>query len=143
MTFINWLLAEINSIPSYAWEVIIETAFGAVTASALALGFKKWWSIDSEKKMIMTVALMSLLVGAAMYLRGVPKFAPWYALVQGWVIFATSQPAWFFFVKPFFAKMSVWLTDQIAKAAVVNEAQNAAIPAEGLPLTNNADNVLG
>jgi hypothetical protein len=46
------LLALLNSVPSDAWGVVIETIVSAFVVSPLALGLKKWLSVDSEHKML-------------------------------------------------------------------------------------------
>lgn len=132
----QYILNILNSIPGDAWSVIIDVLVSAVIVSPLALGVKKWLSVDNEKKMLILVVVGSMLASAGAYLQSVPKFAPWFVLVQGWLVFATTQPVYFLFVKPLSKRLGVWFTEQIAKVALANEAKAAAVPAEGLPLTS-------
>lgn len=129
------LLAALNSIPSDAWGVTIETVVSAVIVSPIMMAVKKWWDIDNEKKMLLLVIAGSLLAGAADYLHGIPEFAPWFAIVQGWLVFATTQPVYRFFVKPLFARLGSAIAAQLAKVATVSEAKAATVPPQGLPIS--------
>lgn len=123
------ILDTLNSIPAVAWEVAIESVVGAVITSGAFVGIKKWFSISSEKKMVVLVMLGSIFMGGLAYLRGVPNFAPWFAFVEGIFIFAASQPVFFLFVKPTVRK----IVSEVEKAVRFNsELKSAVEPAGGL-----------
>lgn len=127
-------LQALNNVPASAWDIVIQTIISAVTVSPIALGIKKWFSIESEKKMMLIVMVGSFITGASAYLLTVPEFAPWIIIVQSWLIYATTQPVYFLFIKPIFKRLGVWFTDQVSKATMVHEAKAAAVPPEGLPI---------
>lgn len=129
------ILDAINSVPSYAWEVLIESVVLGVITSGAFVGVKKWFSIDSEKKMICLVLFGSMFLGALAYLQSVPYFAPWFAVVQGALIFTVSQPAYRLLIKPIFARIGA----EIQKAVLLNEEiKSAKLPAGGLtPVTTD------
>jgi hypothetical protein len=110
--------------------------------SPLALAIKKWWSVGSERKMTALVILGSILAAAISYLRNVPEFAPWIILVQGWLVYATTQPVYFFFVKPFFRRLGVWLTNRFHDVTNINQpepgAKTAVEPSGGLVINDIA-----
>ena len=127
------ILQAVNSVPAEIWGTIIEIIISAVIVSPIALGIKKWFSIDGEKKMVLIVTVGSFIAATATYLLTVPEFAPWVIIVQGWLTLATTQPVYYFFIKPLFRRLGDWFTDQITKATQITEAKAAAIPPEGLP----------
>lgn len=126
-------LEIVNSVPAEIWSTIIEILISAVIVSPIALGLKKWFSIDSDKKMIVIVSIGSFVTATAAYLLTVPEFAPWIIIVQGWLTLATTQPVYYFFIKPFFKRLGAWFTEQITKATQITEAKAAQVPPEGLP----------
>lgn len=130
-------LHTLNSIPEAAWNVIIQSVASAVVVSPLFLGVKKWFSIDSPKKMVFLVMLGSMAAAAIAYLVTVPQFAPWFILVTGWLTFATTQPVYHYFAKPFFTWLGAWITGKVNDAKAINEAKSAAVPATGLPITGS------
>jgi hypothetical protein len=134
MEVIQRFLDLLNSIPAEAWSVIMQTVVAAAIVSPVGLAIKKWLSIDSEKKMLTLIMLSSLLAGALQYLHSVPQFAPWFAIVQGWLIFATTQPVYRFAVKPLAVRLGVWWNEQLIKATATNEAKAATVPPQGLPV---------
>ncbi len=133
------VLDILNDVPAEVWSVVIETVVGALIVSPVMLGIKKWFSIDGEKKMVVFVMIGSMLAAVAAYMLTVPEFAPWLILVQGWLVFATTQPVYYLFIKPLVRKLGAWFTDQIAKAAAISEAKAAAVPATGLPLPGSGN----
>jgi hypothetical protein len=130
------LLALLNSVPSDAWGVVIETIVSAFVVSPLALGLKKWLSVDSEHKMLGLVILGSIVAGLLDYLHGVALFAPYFALVQGWLVFGTTQPVYRWFVKPLAARISSGFTGSIITAKQLADVQSAEVPADGVPAAN-------
>lgn len=127
------ILETLNSVPAEIWSTLIEIIVSAVIVSPVALAIKKWFSIDGEKKMVFIVTIGSFAAATATYMLTVPEFAPWIILVQGWLTLATTQPVYYFFIKPLFRRIGAWFTDQIAKATQISEAKAAQVPPEGLP----------
>lgn len=127
------ILETANSVPPEIWSTIIEILISAIVVSPIALGIKKWFSIDGEKKMVVIVTIGSFAAATGAYLLTVPEFAPWMILVQGWLTLATTQPVYYFFIKPMFKRLGNWFTDQITKATQISEAKAAQVPPEGLP----------
>lgn len=136
------ILHSLNSIPAAAWAVILPTVLQAVITSPIMLGIKKWFSVDSEKKMLFLVMLGSMATAAVGYLVTVPKFAPWFILVSGWLTFATTQPLYLYAVKPLARITGEWFTGKIAEATAINEAKAAAVPAAGLPVSSSTQSEL-
>lgn len=128
------LLALLNSIPSDSWGIVAEVVVAAVTTSSLMVGVKKWLQVNGDKLMLTLTIFGSLLAGTAAYLHSDPTFGPWFALVQGWLIFATTQPVYRFFVKGVCRRLGNWFAEQVAKATALSEAKAAAVPPGGLPL---------
>lgn len=135
---LNHLLSFLNSIPSEFWGFLIETIIAAIPVSIAGIVIKKWRDIDNEKKMLIIIIGTSMLAGVLEYLHGNARFAPWTAIVQGWFTFAATQPVYFLFVKPLYARFQIWFAEQVAKVALSSEAKAAAVPAEGLPITVSA-----
>lgn len=129
----------LNSVPGDVWSNIGDILFAAVVVSPAALAIKKWLNIDDpkrrEKIMTVIVILGSMGASALLYLHSVPEFAPWFVLVQGWLVYATTQPVYYLFVKPLATRIGGWFTQRIAAMATVTEAKGAAVPPEGLPVT--------
>jgi hypothetical protein len=123
----------VGSIPSGTWDILLQSAIGAVTVSPIALGIKKWFSIDSDKKMVLIVTIGSFLAAASAYLLTVPKFAPWIILLQGWITYGVSQPVYYIVVKPFFKRLGAFLVEKVTAVTLLNEARAAAVPSTGLP----------
>lgn len=138
MNILQSILDTLNSISPEAWNLIIDTFVGAIIVSPLAVGIKKWLNIEDPKRRekIMTIVVIvgSLGVATIMYLQNVPTFAPWFVAVQGMLVYATSQPVYYFGIKPLFARLGTWIAGEIAKATAINEAKGAAIPETGLPI---------
>lgn len=124
MEILQHVLNVLNQVPSEAWDMIIQIVVSAVVISPVALGIKKWLEVNSEKLMIAGVMLASLAAPALLYLKDVPQFAAWIVLVQGGLVFATTQPVYYFFIKPLFRKLGVWFGGQVAKAAEVKAFQD-------------------
>jgi hypothetical protein len=130
------ILNTLNSVPKETWATIAQVVGSAFIVSPVALAIKKWFSVDGEKKMTALVILFSMVASAVVYLQDVPQFAPWFVAVQGLLVYATSQPVYFFFIKPLFARIGVSFSTQVAKAvAYRDEVQSAEVPAQGLPLS--------
>lgn len=136
MDTLQHLLHQLNSIPPAAWAVILPTVVQAVITSPIMLGVKKWFSVDSEKKMLFLVMLGSMATAAVGYLVTVPRFAPWFILVSGWLTFAATQPVYIYAVKPLGKIIGGWFAGKIAEATAINEAKGAAVPATGLPVSS-------
>lgn len=136
----GWLASVISSVPSEAWGTIGDVMYGALIVSPAALAVKKWLNIEDAKRrervMTFVVIAGSMLASVLFYLKGVPEFAPWFVLVQGWLTYATTQPVYFLFVKPLAARIGVWFTTKLEAMSVVTEARGAAVPPEGLPVTS-------
>lgn len=130
---ISTFLDLVNSVPSIAWEVAVEAIVGAVATSAVFVGVKKFFSVDSERKMIMLVIFGSMVMGALEYLRGLPQFTPYFALAQGAATFTVSQPVYQFFIKPLVAALTRKWHGIVTNAKGINEEiKSAAVPASGL-----------
>lgn len=136
----NHILHQLNSISPAAWAIILPTVLQAIITSPIMLGVKKWFSVDGEKKMLFFVMLGSMGAALVGYLITVPRFAPWFILVSGWLTFATTQPVYLYAVKPLARIIGSWFSGKIAEATAINEAKNAAVPATGLPITATGDN---
>lgn len=130
------ILHTLNSIPTAAWAVILPTVVQAVITSPLMVAVKKWFSVDSERKMLFLVMLGSMATAAVGYLVTVPRFAPWFILVSGWLTFATTQPVYLYAVKPLSRIVGEWFSGKIAEATAINEAKAAAVPSSGLPVSS-------
>src|SRR4051812_22272934 len=131
MNFFDQVLKTLNSVPPEAWSYIsmaIETFLGALFVSPVMLGIKKWFAIEGEKKMLSLVMLASAISTVVIYLTTLPQFAPWIIPIQAGLLFATTQPVYNFFVKPACRRLGAYLTEQITKATMVNEAKAAAVP---------------
>lgn len=127
------VLHVLNSVPPDVWDMVAEVVFSAVVISPLALGLKKWKDVNSEKIMTAIVILGSFASAALLYFRDQPEYAAWFIIVQGWLTFATTQPVYFYFVKPLFRRMSAWFAAKVAQAAIVDtELRSAQEPAGGL-----------
>lgn len=126
------ILTFLNSVPSDAWGLVIETVVSAFVVSPLALGIKKWLSVDSEHKMLGLVILGSLVAGLLDYLHGVTLFAPYFALVQGWLVFATTQPVYKWLIRPLAAKIA----GTIVSAKQLADVKSAEVPAGGIPVAD-------
>lgn len=127
------ILNTANQVPDEVWSAIIEVIMAALVVSPVMVGLKKWWKIHSEKVMMATVMLGSLGAAALIYLQTDPRFAPWVIVIQGWLVFATTQPVYFLFIKPLFRRISTWFAGQLEQAAKLNEVKTAAIPKTGIP----------
>lgn len=129
------ILNTLNSISPEVWSVIVQSVVSALIVSPLFVAVKKWFSVDGEKKMLFLVMLGSFAAAAVAYLVTVPSFAPWIILAQGWLVFATTQPVYLYFVKPATKSLGTWFSTKLTEAAAINEAKNAAVPATGLPIS--------
>jgi hypothetical protein len=127
------ILNTLNNIPSDIWGYLITIIVSAVPTSWFIQLYKKWRGIkDHEKYMLLLTIAGSMVASALAYLHSTPEFAPWFVLVQGWLVFATTQPVYYLFVKPLTKKLGSYFSVQIAKYATVAEAKSAAVPAGGL-----------
>lgn len=136
---LNAVLNFFNSVPSEAWGMLIEVVVASFAVSPIMVAVKKWFAVDSEKKMMGLVILGSMFASVGLYLRGVPEFSPWFVAVQGMLVFACTQPVYYLFIKPLFRKLGATVTIQIQKAKGYNEARSAIVPAGGLPLNTPQD----
>lgn len=130
------ILHALNSISPDAWGVVVTTVVSALITSPVVQGLKRWFQVDSEKKILFLVMIGSMGAAAVAYLLTVPQFAPWIILVEGWLVFATTQPLYIYFFKPVFKNLGGWFTGKLAEAAAINEAKSAAVPATGLPVSS-------
>ena len=133
---LHTILNFLNNVPSNVWGYIITIVVAAVPTSWFVQLYKKWRGVkDREKFMVFVTIAGSMLASALAYLHSTPEFAPWFIAVQGWLVFATTQPVYYLFVKPLWGKLSVYFAGKIAEYATTVEAKNAAVPAGGLPVT--------
>lgn len=143
MQILNDILNTLNQVPSQVWDMAIQIILSAVLTSTAALGVKKWLDVNRERLMVVGVMAASFIGPVLIYLKTVPEFAAWIVLVQGGLVFATTQPVYYFFVKPLFQKLSAGLASQLLKAEEMNKVKNdlksALEPAGGLKV--NADPV--
>lgn len=122
LNVLNWLALNIP------WDLVLASGI----LSPLLLGVKKWFSVQSEKVMMSLVLVFGVVGAAVTYLMGTPTTDPSIIAAHGLMIAAMSQPVFFILVKP----VSRWLSTELAKAAAFDaEVRSAAIPAEGLPVT--------
>jgi hypothetical protein len=124
------ILDALNSVSPDVWTIIIETVVGALVASPLVVGLKKWLSINSDKVMLITTIAASMVAAGGVYIVNDPVFSAWLIPIQGWLIFATTQPVYRFLVKPIIRKIQTVIADAIAFNA---EVKSAAVPPSGLP----------
>jgi hypothetical protein len=136
MELLHNALSLLNQVPQEAWSMITEIFVSAVVISPVALGIKKWLEVNSEKLMIAGVMIASVAAPALLYLKSVPEFAAWIVLVQGGLVFATTQPVYYFFVKPLCRRLGTWFGGEVAKAAEVQafekDIKSALEPIGGL-----------
>lgn len=119
---LNWIALNIP------WDLVIASG----VLSPVLLGVKKWFSVQSEKVMMTLVIVFGAIGATVSYLVGVPTTDPTIIAVHGLVISALSQPFYYLLVKP----ASKWLSAELAKAAAFDaEVKSAAIPADGLPIS--------
>ena len=122
LNVLNWLALNIP------WDLVVASGI----LSPLALGFKKWRDVQSEKVMMTIVLVLGVAGAAATYLLNTPTTDPSIIAVRGLMIAAMSQPWYFLVYKP----AVKWLSAELAKARAFDaEVRSAAIPAEGLPVT--------
>ena len=138
---LNYILNALNSIPGDVWGYIITLIVAALPTSGIVMAIKKWFSVDGEKKMLTITIIGSMAASAVAYLQSTPEFAPWFVILQGWLVFATTQPVYYLFIKPLTKKLEVYWATQIAKYATTAEAKNAAVPAGGLNVPTPAADV--
>lgn len=120
---LNWLAVNVP------WELVIASG----VLSPVLLGVKKWKHIKSEKIMSTLVIVFGLLGAAATYILSSTSDTPAIIATQGLLIAAMSQPWYFTLWKP----ISKWLSAELAKARAFDaEVKSAAIPATGLPVSN-------
>lgn len=136
---LNAVLNFFNSIPAEAWGMLAEVIVAAFAVSPVMVAVKKWFSVDSEKKMMGLVILGSMFASVGLYLRSIPEFSPWFVAVQGMLVFACTQPVYYLFIKPLFRKLGATFTIQIQRAKNFNEARSAIVPAGGLQLNTPQD----
>lgn len=127
------ILDILNTVPGEVWSLIVEILFSAIIVSPVALGLKKFWKVNSEKIMLFLVIAGSFAAATFTYLQGSAEFAPWVIAVEGWLVFATTQPVYFLFIKPLTRRVGSWFAAQVAEATLLNEAKTAAVPEQGLP----------
>lgn len=122
LNVLNWIALNVP------WDLVIASGL----LSPVALGFKKWRDIQSEKFMMTLVLILGVAGAAATYLMETPTTDPSIIAARGLMIAAMSQPWYFVIYKP----AVKWLSAELAKARAFDaEVRSAAIPAEGLPVT--------
>jgi len=140
MEILRQILQFLNDIPPEIYSSITEILIQAVAASAAGLALKRKLRLDDpkvrEKIMVAFVMASSITAAGIGYILTVPEFAPWVILVTGGLTFATTRPVYYFFLKPLFTRIGAWFAGQVSKAAALNEAKAAAVPAEGLPISS-------
>jgi hypothetical protein len=123
-------LDSLNGVDPAVWGLVVETVVGALFASPVVLGIKKWLHLNSDKVILSVAILTSLFTAAGAYVINDPLFSAWLVPVHGWLIFATTQPVYRFLLKPLIGKIQA----KIAEAITFNaEVKSAAVPASGLP----------
>lgn len=140
MQILNQILTALNSVPAEVWGQVVEIVISAVIVSPAALALKKWWKVNSEKVMVFMVMLGSVAAAVIAYLQTQPEFQPYFIAVQGALVFATTQPVYYFFVKPVWIRLTMWFQSQVQKAAELNDTKSAQVPEGGLSLGNNEQN---
>lgn len=132
------ILNFLNGVPAEFWTQLIDfimlIVLPAIAVSPVALAFKKWWKIHSEKIMVFLVGLGSLLATIVTFALSSPDFP---LPVAAGLTFATTQPVYYFFIKPLYLRINKWFTVQVAEAAKLNETKSAEVPATGLPIGNS------
>ncbi len=127
------ILNTLNEVPPEAWTIIVEVVVGALVVSPALVGLKKWWDINSAKVMTFWTIVASLLAGAGAYLHNDPRYAPWFILVQGWLILATTQPVYRYAVKPLFTRLGIWFASKLALANQINQSKADLKPSPASP----------
>lgn len=124
------ILPTLNTIAqAIPWDLVAASGI----LSPVVLLVKKWLSIQSEKVMMTLVLVLSMLGSAVTYILSTTSADPTIIAAQGFIVAAMSQPVYYLAVKPF----SVWLGAELAKARAFDaEVKSAAIPASGLPVSN-------
>lgn len=126
---LHTILNFLNSIPSEVWEILA----GAFVVSPVAASLIKWFSIDSDKKKFTLALTVAMLVGALGYLRGMPAFSGWFALVQGALVFAVNQP----FYRLAWKSFSAHVAAAVVKAKSLNiEVRRAKEPQEAVDFSH-------
>jgi hypothetical protein len=124
------VLSTLNTISqAIPWDLVM--ASGILSPAVLLV--KKWLHLQSEKVMMTLVLVLSMIGSAVTYILSTNSADPSIIAVQGLMVAAMSQPVFFLVVKPF----SVWFGGELAKARAFDaEVKSAAIPASGLPVSN-------
>lgn len=124
--FIQTLNSVAVMIP---WDLVIASG----VLSPVVLLVKKWLHLQSEKVMMTLVLVLSTLGAAVSYVLTTTSADPSIIAAQSLMVAAMSQPVYYILVKPF----SLWFSGELAKARAFDaEVKSAAIPASGLPVSN-------
>lgn len=126
-------LSLLNQVPGSIYEIVGTSIVAAVSTSSIGLGIKKWFDVDSEKKMILIVSIGSFVASLVGYLITDPAFAPWIIGVEGFITLGMTQPFYLLFLKPTAIKLGAAISNRFAKAAMEIEARAAQVPSGGLP----------
>lgn len=120
---LNWLAVNVP------WDLVIASG----VLSPVLLGLKKLKKIESEKIMSTLVIVISVIGAAISYIMSSTADTPAIIITQGLIVAAMSQPWYFALYKP----ATKWLSTELAKARAFDaEVKSAAIPASGLPVSN-------
>lgn len=129
----------LNQVPAETWSLAAQSIISAFAISPIALGFKKWWKVNSEKIMLLIVIIGSIVTPVIIYLLQSPHYSAYIVPVIAMATFASTQPVYIYFVKPLYLRGAAWFATQVAEAAKLNEAKSAEVPASGLPIGNSGD----
>jgi len=135
MEILTTILSILNYLARHVpWDAILASGILAPLLLIPKRIVKKNF-IHNQQVMIIVVGIAGLLVAAGNYLMNTPTSNPSIIAIQGAAIAFMTQPIYFIVVKPLVRKISAIIAVEIAKASVASEAQSAAVPAGGLPIT--------
>lgn len=136
MDILNQMLSGLNNVPAGVWSQIMEILISAIIVSPVALGLKKWWKVHSEKVMVIMVMVGSIAAAMIAYLQTRTEFEPYFIAIQGALVFATTQPVYYFLVKPLWIRLVIWFNAQVEQAKALDDTKSAELPAQGLPISS-------
>lgn len=129
------ILQAIQNMPPEVWELVV----GGVLMSPMLQGIKHKLSVQSDKVMFTLTTLTALVISAGVYISSTVTTEPWIVAVQATLVSFSSQPVYFFVVKPVYKWwMSIIADADKERSRLAAEAQTAVIPADGLPAATAA-----